>query len=83
MNDTLTIEQSASQNGKTFFDIALSLYDKNPALTGTILVLIFISPIVIAWFSFLKKKEETKMAKYQHLANKRKSRKNRKGKKHA
>lgn len=80
MNDTSSAATIAEQNGKNIFDIAIALYDKNPVLTGIILVLIFITPIILGWFSLLKKKEETKMAEHQHLANKRKSRKNRKKK---
>jgi hypothetical protein len=60
-----------SANGKNFYDIALNLYDKNPILTGSVIVIIAITPIVVAWFSYLKKKEDTRLEKFKYIRERR------------
>lgn len=73
----MPIENITAQSGKGFYDIALALYDKNPLLVGTILLIMAITPIILGWLSFLKKQEDTKLSKFVHINNKKKSRKKR------
>lgn len=69
---------SVEQNGKNFYDIAIALYDKAPFLTSTVLLLLAITPMVLGWFSYLKKKEHTELEKFKFINEKRKSPKKRK-----